>query len=155
MSGTLDGKVALVTGGSRGIGAAIAKRLAQDGADVAITYASAQAKADEVVRAITSSGRRAVAIRADSGDADAARGTVTETVRALGRIDVLVNNAGAAVITPLEQLTVEDFDRLVGERPGRLRRDPGSSRHGSRRARDHDRQRELGSRALQEAASTR
>jgi len=114
MSGALDGKVALVTGGSRGIGAAIAERLAQDGADVAITYASAQAKADEVVRAITSSGRRAVAIRADSGDADAARGAVTETVRTLGRIDVLVNNAGSAVITPLDQLTVEDFDRLVG-----------------------------------------
>ena len=76
----LTGKVALVTGGSRGIGAAIAKRLAQAGAAAAITYPSAQAKADEVVRAIESAGGRALAIRADSADANAVKNAVAETV---------------------------------------------------------------------------
>src|SRR4051812_26816399 len=92
----LKGKVALVTGGSRGIGAAIAKRLANDGADVAITYASAKNKADEIVQAITSSGGRGLAINADSGDAKAVVGAVEQTVKTLGRIDILVNNAGIA-----------------------------------------------------------
>lgn len=109
----LAGKVALVTGGSRGIGAAIAKRLAAEGAAVAITYSSGQPKADEVVRAIESSGGRALAIRADGADAGAVKSAVAETVRTLGRLDVLVNNAGIAVIGPLEEFKLEDFDRTV------------------------------------------
>jgi 3-oxoacyl-[acyl-carrier protein] reductase len=109
----LSGQVALVTGASRGIGAAIAQRLAADGAAVAITYTSAQSKADDLVRAITGSGGRALAIRADSGDAAAVKSAVTETVRVLGRLDILVNNAGLAKIAPIDQFSLEDFDRLV------------------------------------------
>src|SRR3989442_9980090 len=106
---TLTGQVALVTGGSRGIGAAIAKRLAADGAAVAITYSSAQPKADEVVHAIESAGGRALAIRADSADATAVKNAVAETVKTFGRLDILVNNAGIAVIGPLDKFSLADF----------------------------------------------
>ena len=111
---TLSGKAALVTGGSRGIGAAIARRLAADGAAVAITYSSGKDKAAEVVHSIEAEGGRAVAIQADSASAEAVKQAVTETVRLLGRIDILVNNAGIARIAPLDQLTIEDFDQSVG-----------------------------------------
>ncbi|KYF66801.1 3-oxoacyl-ACP reductase family protein [Sorangium cellulosum] len=111
--GTLKGKVALVTGGSRGIGAAIARRLAHEGAAVAITYAASPAKAAEVVHAIEAAGGRAVAVRADSADAEAVKGAVASTVKTFGRIDVLVNNAGVAAMAPLDQFSLEEFDRLM------------------------------------------
>jgi len=111
----LAGKSALVTGGSRGIGASIAKRLAADGASVAITYTSASPdKANEVVREIEATGGKAIAIQADAGNAEAVRTSVAKTVGAFGGIDILVNNAGIAVITPLEQFSLEEFDKMLG-----------------------------------------
>jgi 3-oxoacyl-[acyl-carrier protein] reductase len=109
----LGGKVALVTGGSRGIGAAIAKRLASDGAGVAITYSSAKQSAEEVVRLIESAGGRALAIQADNVDASAVKNAVNETVKFFGGLDVLVSNAGIAIFKPLEELSLDEFDRIV------------------------------------------
>src|SRR5215813_1143997 len=103
MAKTLTGKVALVTGGSRSIGAAIAKRLAADGAAVALTYSASPAKADEVVRSIESAGGKALAIKADAADAEAVRQAVVKTVAAFGGIDILVNNAGIALVGPIEK----------------------------------------------------
>lgn len=113
MSSTLSGKVALVTGGSRSLGAAIAKRLAADGAAVALTYSASPKKAEEVVRAIEAAGGRALAIRADAADPAAVKAVVAEAVQALGRLDILVNNAGALVIKPVDDLSLDDFDRMV------------------------------------------
>jgi len=113
MSGNLSDKVALVTGGSRGIGAAIAKRLARDGAAVAITYNASPVKAEEVVREIEAAGGRAIAIQADSANADAIRNAVSETAKQLGRLDILVNNAGIMINNPVEEYSLEDFDQMT------------------------------------------
>ncbi|MHB8519958.1 MAG: 3-oxoacyl-ACP reductase family protein [Limisphaerales bacterium] len=109
----LAGKVALVTGGSRSIGAAIAKRLAADGAAVALTYRASPAKADEVVRGIEAAGGKALAIKADAADPEAVRLAVAKTVGTFGGIDILVNNAGVAAIAPIEQFPLEDFEKLI------------------------------------------
>ncbi|QKQ77734.1 3-oxoacyl-ACP reductase family protein [Nostoc sp. TCL240-02] len=109
----LTGKVALVTGGSRGLGAAIAKRLANDGAAVALTYTSSPQKADEVVLAIETAGGQAKALRADSANVEAVKNAVAETVKAFGRLDILVNNAGVATLAPIDQFSMDDFDRLI------------------------------------------
>src|SRR5271155_5815786 len=105
----LANKVALVTGGSRGIGAAIAKRLAADGASVAITYAKDATAASAVVKAIESNGGKAVAIQADAADTEAVRSAVEKAVSALGRLDVLVNNAGTAIPKRFEETTLEEL----------------------------------------------
>lgn len=110
---TLAGKVAFVQGGSRGIGAAIAKRLAREGAAVALTYISSPDKAKEVVDAITASGGRALAIKADSSNADAIKQAVDQAASTFGRIDILVNNAGVLAMGPIEDFKLEDFDRTV------------------------------------------
>jgi 3-oxoacyl-[acyl-carrier protein] reductase len=111
---TLKDKVALVTGASRGIGAAIAKRLAADGANVAITYAKDAAAAKAVVKAIEGSGRRALAVQADAADPAAMRAAVEQTAKAFGRIDILVNNAGTAIPKPFEEATLEEMDLMIG-----------------------------------------
>ncbi len=113
MSETLSGKVAMVTGGSRGIGAAIAKRLAREGAAVVITYSGSQAKAEEVAAAIHASGGRVLAIQADSADSGAVQRAVASAVDAFGRLDVLVNNAGIALLATIEEYSLDDFDRML------------------------------------------
>lgn len=109
----LTGKVALVTGGSRGIGAAIARRLASDGADVAITYVSNPSGAQKTVAAVSEMGRRGVAIQADAADAEAVASAVDQTVAALGRLDILVANAGVYDTKPIETFSIADFDRIL------------------------------------------
>jgi 3-oxoacyl-[acyl-carrier protein] reductase len=109
----LEGKIALVTGGSRGIGAAIAKRLAADGANVAITYTKGADAAASVVKEIERSGRKAIAIQADAADADAVNAAVEKTVATYGRLDILVNSAGTAIPKTFEETTLEEMDRVI------------------------------------------
>src|SRR3984957_204785 len=107
---TLAGKVAVVTGGSRGIGAAIAKRLATDGASVAITYTKSADAAAAVIKEIEHAGGKAIAIQADAADARAGKAAVEKTVATFGRLDVLVNNAGTAIPKTFEETTVEEME---------------------------------------------
>jgi 3-oxoacyl-[acyl-carrier protein] reductase len=109
----LAGKVALVTGGSRGIGAAIAKRLAEDGADVAISYAASPDKAKAVVRELEANGIRAAAFKAEQGDPLQVTGLVKAVVEHFGRLDILVNNAAIIAVSPIDEFSLDDFDRLV------------------------------------------
>ena len=109
----LSGQVAFVQGGSRGIGAAIVKRLARDGAAVAFTYVSSASKAEELVATITAAGGKALAIRADSADAVAVQHAIRQSVTRFGRLDILVNNAGVLVWGHLEELTLDDLDRTL------------------------------------------
>jgi 3-oxoacyl-[acyl-carrier protein] reductase len=109
----LTQKVAFITGGSRGIGAAIAKRLAADGASVAITYSKDASAASAVVKAIEREGGKAIAIQADAIDAEAVKGAIEKTVATFGRLDVLVNNAGTAIPKAFAETTLEEIDRVL------------------------------------------
>src|SRR5881396_1580187 len=113
MTTKLEGKIALITGGSRGIGAAIAKRLAADGAKVAITYTKGADAAASVVNEIERAGRKAIAIQADATDVGAVEAAVEKTVATFGRLDVLVNNAGTAIPKKFEETTLEEMDRVI------------------------------------------
>ncbi|MCO7576562.1 MULTISPECIES: 3-oxoacyl-ACP reductase family protein [Pseudomonas chlororaphis group] len=109
----LSGKVALIQGGSRGIGAAIVERLAAEGASVAFTYVSSASKAKALQDSIIAKGGKALAIQADSADADAIREAVQRTAQAFGRLDILVNNAGVLAMAPLDEFKLEDFDQTL------------------------------------------
>ena len=113
MPQSLSGKVALVTGGSRGIGAGIAKRLATDGAHVAITYAKDADAASAVVKAIEDAGGKALAIKADAANVKAIQSAVAATVETFGGLDILVNNAGTAIPKPFEETTLEEMDQVI------------------------------------------
>ncbi|TYB92182.1 3-oxoacyl-ACP reductase FabG [Micromonospora sp. WP24] len=108
---TLAGKVAIVTGGSRGIGAGIAQRLAEAGATVAITYNSSAEQAQTVAKSIGEAGGSAVALRVDAADREAVRAGIAEVVERFGRLDILVNNAGVTVVGPIESISEADYDR--------------------------------------------
>src|SRR5215510_16207195 len=112
MNLALQHKRALITGGSRGIGAAIVKRLAREGAHVALTYVSKPDEAKRTAAAAEQLGVRAVAIQADSAEARAVVAAVERAAGALGGLDILVNNAGVAEMAPIERFRLEDFDRI-------------------------------------------
>lgn len=112
MSGRLTGRKALVTGGARGIGAAVARRLAADGADVAINYRSSGDAAEALAAEITAVGRRAVALKADISEPDQIRRLADESAEALGGLDILVSNAGIEYFGKLDDVTPADFDRV-------------------------------------------
>ena len=113
MSTTLNGKVAFIHGGSRGIGAATARRLARDGAKVAIGYAASAAAAEALAAEIKAAGGEAVAIKADATDAAALTLAIDSVAERFGRLDILVNSAGVLAVAPLDQFSLEDFDRTV------------------------------------------
>ena len=108
----LTGKVAVVTGASKGIGAAIAKSLAAEGASVVVNYASSKAGADKVVAAITAAGGKAVAVGGDVSNAAEAQGIIEAAIKNYGRLDVLVNNSGVYDFVPLESITAEHFHKI-------------------------------------------
>lgn len=110
---SLHGKAALVTGGSRGIGAGIARRLAREGAAVAVTYNASADRAEALVKEIVADGGQALALQADVADRESVRTAVTEAADRLGRLDILVNNAGVGVIRPIEELTDADYDHVA------------------------------------------
>ncbi|MFA1621347.1 glucose 1-dehydrogenase [Rhizobium mongolense] len=110
--GKLAGKVAVVTGGSKGIGAAIAKALAAEGAQVVVNYASSKAGADAVVQTITAAGGKAIAVQGDVSKAEQAQGLVDAAVKEFGQLDVLVNNSGVYEFAPIEQVTEEQYRRM-------------------------------------------
>src|SRR5580698_10352507 len=110
--GRLTGKVAVVTGASKGIGAGIAKALAAEGAAVVVNYASSKAGADKVVDAITAAGGKAVAVGGDVSKAAEAQGIVDAAIKNYGRLDILVNNSGVYEFAPIEAVTEENFHKM-------------------------------------------